>query len=337
MDLERVAAWMAEHVAGFEGPVTADKFAVGQSNPTYRLNSPSGAYVLRRKPKGVLLKSAHAVEREFRVQRALAGTAVPVPEMLALCEDAGVIGSAFYVMAHVSGRNIVDPSMPAETPAVRRAIMDEMNRVLAAIHRIDPASVGLSDFGPPGHYHERQLDRWVKQYRACETAFLPDMEALIDWLRAEMPADDGTRTLVHGDYRIDNLLFATDGPDCRAVLDWELSTLGHPYADLAGVVMQWQLPSGAEGRGLAGVDRASAGLPTDEAFVEAYCARRGIDGIEGFGFYVAFAFFRMAAILQGVKKRALDGNAANTEKGLKLGAYVPEFARLGMEARFSHG
>jgi aminoglycoside phosphotransferase (APT) family kinase protein len=207
-----------------------------------------------------------------------------------------------------------------------------MARVLAAIHDVDLEASGLADFGPPGNYYERQLARWVKQYRATETGTIADMDRLIDWLSANMPADDGQRTLVHGDYRIDNMLFDPAGPQCRAVLDWELSTIGHPYADLAAVIMQWQLPPGTEGRGLAGVDRAALGLPSDAEFVADYCQRRGIEGIENFGFYVAFAFFRMAAILQGVKKRALDGNASNPEKGLKLGEFVPRFAELGLEA-----
>ncbi|WP_417206483.1 phosphotransferase family protein [Antarctobacter sp.] len=336
-ELARVAAWMEIAVDGFQPPVSAEKFDVGQSNPTYLLRSPSGRYVLRRKPPGTLLKSAHAVDREFRVQRALAATSVPVPRMLALCEDTGVLGSMFYVMEHIDGRNLVDPSLPGETAAGRAAVMDEMNRVLAAIHDVDLSAAGLDDYGAPGNYHTRQLGRWTKQYRASETDDLRDMETLITWLGGALPEDDGQRTLVHGDYRIDNMLFAVDGPRCLAVLDWELSTLGHPYADLAGVLMQWQLPPGGEGRGLAGVDRAALGLPSDEAFVAAYCARRGIDGIEGLGFYVAFAFFRMAAILQGVKKRALDGNAANPEKALKLGAYVPRFAQLGLEARHRYG
>lgn len=336
-DLARVAAWMTAHVAGFEGPVSAHKFDVGQSNPTFRLQSPSGTYVLRRKPPGHLLKSAHAVDREFRVQRALAGSMVPVPRMYALCEDDAILGSMFYVMEHVTGRNLIDPSLPGAAPTGRRAIMEEMNRVLAAIHDVDLVTAGLQDFGAPGNYYERQLGRWTKQYRASETEAQPGMRALMAWLEEAMPADDGQRTLVHGDYRIDNMLFAADGPRCLAVLDWELSTLGHPFADLAGVLMQWQLPPGPEGRGLAGLDRAALGLPTDEEFAAQYCARRGIEGIEGLGFYVAFAFFRMAAILQGVKKRALDGNAANPEKALKLGAYVPQFAKLGLEARHRYG
>ena len=212
-----------------------------------------------------------------------------------------------------------------------------MARILAAIHRVDLAATGLQDFGPEGSYFARQLARWIKQYRATQTQFLPDMEALIDWLAAHLPEDDGRRCLVHGDYRIDNLLFDLNGPRCLAVLDWELSTTGHPFADLAGVIMQWQLPTGSEGRGLAGVDRAEAGLPSDADFIERYCHHAGITPPEDFGFYVAFAFFRMAAILQGVGKRALDGNAANPEKGLKPGAYVPRRAELGLEARYAHG
>jgi aminoglycoside phosphotransferase (APT) family kinase protein len=337
MDLKPLEGWMAVHVPGFRGPLAAHKFDVGQSNPTYRLESPSGVYVLRRKPDGVLLKSAHAVEREFRVQRALAGSAVPVPEMLALCEDPEVLGVSFYVMSHVAGRNIVDPAMPGEALSARAAIVDEMNRVLAAIHDVDLEARGLEDFGAPGNYYARQLGRWSRQYEASATEQQPVLERLIGWLDTALPSDDGQRTLVHGDFRIDNLLFAPEGPTCRAVLDWELSTVGHPFADLAGVIMQWQLPPGPEGRGLAGIDRAAAGLPSDEEFISAYFARRGIARPQSFGFYVAFAFFRMAAILQGVKKRALDGNAANPEKALKLGAFVPVFADLGWEARHAYG
>lgn len=336
-ELQRVSDWMIANVAGFQGPARAAKFDVGQSNPTYRLETPQRNYVLRRKPPGVLLKSAHAVDREFRVQRALANSDVPVPAMLALCQDDTVLGTDFYIMEHVTGRNIVDPSMSDAPPSQRRAIIAEMSQVLAAIHNVDVDAVGLSDYGPPGHYFERQLARWSKQYRATETETIPAMEVLITWLGAEMPADDGQRTLVHGDFRIDNLLFAPSSAECLAVLDWELSTLGHPFADLAGVVMQWQLPPGSEGRGLAGLDRAALGLPSDAEFVADYCTRRGIAQIENFGFYLAFAFFRMAAILQGVKKRALDGNAANPDKGLKLGAFVPRFAELGLEARDWNG
>ena len=332
LDTEAVEAWAKENIPGFTGPVTATKFSGGQSNPTYRLDAPSGSYVLRRKPPGVLLKSAHAVDREFRVQSALQATDVPVAKMHALCEDDTVIGSAFYIMDLVHGRTFDQPSLPDQAPEDRSAIIDEMNRVLAAIHSVDLDAVGLADYGPPGHYCQRQTDRWTKQYHATQTEDLPDMEALIDWLKANMPADDGQRTLVHGDYRLDNLLYAPDSANVLAVLDWELSTTGHPYADLAAVIMQWSMPATTEGRGLAGVDREAKGLWSDQRFIDTYCDRRGLPGIDDFNFYLAFCFFRMAAILQGVKKRALDGNASDPERGLKLGEYVPEFARAGLEA-----
>ena len=338
LDLATLTPWLTAHVPGFSGPVTrVSKFDVGQSNPTYRLDTPGKSYVLRRKPPGVLLKSAHAVDREFRVQKALSVCMECVCPVHALCMDDSVIGSAFYVMDFVDGRSFTDPSLPGFNASDRSAIFAEMNRVLAAIHDVDIQAVGLSDFGPPGHYYERQLSRWSKQYRATETNEIKAMDALIAWLDTEMPADDGMRTLVHGDYRIDNMLFSREDTRCLAVLDWELSTLGHPFADLAGVIMQWQLPPGDEGRGLAGIDRQTLGIPTDSAFIDAYCARRNLPRPDGFGYYVAFAFFRMAAILQGVKKRALDGNASNPEKAMKLGAYVPSFAELGLEARGRYG
>ena len=332
LDLDAVRAYLRNRLPGFDGPVSATKFAGGQSNPTFRLETGAGDYVLRRKPPGQLLKSAHAVDREFRVQKALAETEVPVARMHLLCEDTAVIGSEFYVMDHVAGRNFNEPTLDGLSAPDRGAVMDDMNRVLAALHEVDVAAVGLSDYGPPGHYLARQVGRWTKQYRASETQDLPDMNRLIDRLAAEMPEDDGQRTLVHGDYRIDNMIFEADGTRCRAVLDWELSTIGHPYADLASVIMQWQLPPGREGRGLAGIDRAALGLPSDGAFLKAYCARRGIEKIENFGYFVAFCFFRMGAIIQGVLKRALDGNASNPERAMQLGAYVPLFATSGLKA-----
>ncbi|MEW4458889.1 phosphotransferase family protein [Roseibium algicola] len=332
LDLTALSCWLEGALPGFKGPLKAEKFNRGQSNPTFRLSAASGDYVLRRKPPGVLLKSAHAVEREFRVQKALAGSDVPVARMHVLCEDDSVIGSAFYVMDLVRGRNFDEPRLPDLDPQTRRGIYDELNRVLAAIHGIDLEARELADYGPGGNYYRRQIDRWTKQYRASETGPIPAMDELIAWLDANVPEDDGRRTLVHGDYRIDNLLFAVDGPACVAVLDWELSTIGHPFADLAALIMQWQHPPGAEGRGLAGVDRKSLGIPEDQDFIDAYCARMGLTGIPGFGFYLAFAFFRMGAILQGVKKRALDGNASNPELGLKLGESVPHYAAGGLKA-----
>lgn len=332
LDTGSVVDWLRGRVPGVTQIKHAKKFPGGQSNPTYMLETDGPTLVLRRKPPGKLLKSAHAVDREFLVQRALAGSGVPVSKVYALCTDAAVIGSDFYVMDFVAGRNFNLPSMPEETPEARRAITGEMSRVLAAIHDVDIHAVGLANFGPTGNYFRRQIDRWTTQYRNSQTDDIPEMEALILWLNNNFPEDDGQRGLVHGDFRIDNLLFHPTESRCLAVLDWELSTIGHPYADLAAVLMQWSMPAGTEGRGLAGLDRAALGLPSDTEFVDDYCARRGISGIDNLGFYVAFTFFRMAGILQGVKKRALDGNASNPERALRVGGYVPRYAAGGLKA-----
>ncbi|WP_299417986.1 phosphotransferase family protein [uncultured Sulfitobacter sp.] len=332
LDEAAVHAYLTENLSGFEGPMVVTKFQGGQSNPTFMLETPSHSYVLRRKPPGVLLKSAHAVDREFRVQSALAGSDVPVSKMHLLCEDDSVIGSMFYIMDHVQGRNFNEPAMPDVAMADRTAIISEMNRVLAALHSVDINAVGLGDYGPEGNYFERQVGRWSKQYRASETDKIPAMDKLMDALVGERPEDDGQRTLVHGDYRIDNMIFDATGTQCRAVLDWELSTIGHPFADLAAVIMQWQLPAGSEGRGMGGLDRAALGLPSDEEFIVNYCERRGLNGIDNFGYYLGFTFFRMAAIIQGVLKRALDGNASNPERAMKVGAFVPVFAQHGLDA-----
>ncbi|UWR26475.1 phosphotransferase family protein [Sulfitobacter sp. S223] len=332
LDEAAVSAYLTQNLPGFEGPMEVTKFQGGQSNPTFMLKTPAHSYVLRRKPPGVLLKSAHAVDREFRVQKALEGSDVPVSKMHLLCEDDSVIGSMFYIMDHVQGRNFNEPAMPDLTKADRSKVISEMNRVLAALHSVDIDAVGLSDYGPEGNYFERQVGRWSKQYRASETQSIPAMDQLMDALVGERPADDGQRTLVHGDYRIDNMIFDATGTDCCAVLDWELSTIGHPFADLAAVIMQWQLPAGSEGRGMGGLDRAALGLPSDEEFIAEYCARRGLSGIDNFGYYLGFTFFRMAAIIQGVLKRALDGNASNPERAMKVGAFVPVFAQHGLDA-----
>tara|TARA_R110002124_G_scaffold281623_1_gene456123 strand:- start:4749 stop:5783 length:1035 start_codon:yes stop_codon:yes gene_type:complete len=332
LDLAAVETWLNDNLPGFAGPISAEKFDVGQSNPTFRLLTPGHRYVLRRKPPGVLLKSAHAVDREFRVQKALFDTDVPVAKVHVLCEDDDVVGSMFYVMDEVEGRHFNLPSLPELDKGDRYAIHDEMSRVLAAVHGVDLNATGLDDYGPTGNYYERQIGRWTKQYRASETETIPAMDDLIDWLNANIPADDGLRTLAHGDYRIDNMLFEKDRPRVAAVLDWELSTTGHPYADVAAVIMQWSMPPGPESRGLAGVDRQAEGLMSDQAFVESYCNRAGITGIDRFGFYLAFAHFRMAAIIQGVYKRALDGNASNPERARQMGASVPRFAEAGLSA-----
>ena len=332
LDTDAVEKYLTAHLPGFRGPLTAQKFGVGQSNPTFRLSSPSGDLVLRRKPPGQLLKSAHAVDREFRVQRALYGSDVPVAKMHFLCEDDSIVGSMFYVMEFKCGRHFMQPTLVDLAPDERGAVFDEMNRVLAALHSVDYEAVGLGDFGKPGSYFARQLGRWTQQYRASETGTIADMDDLIGWLENNQPPDDGRVSLVHGDYRIDNMIFEADRPRIAAVLDWELSTLGHPFSDLAYQCMQWRMPVGDEGRGLQGVDRKAQGIPTEAEYVDAYCRRMGLPGIPTFAFCLAFSFFRMAAIVQGVKKRGLDGNASNPVRAARMGEFVPTFARMGLEA-----
>jgi aminoglycoside phosphotransferase (APT) family kinase protein len=330
LNIEALQAYLESNLPEFSGTLTAEKFAGGQSNPTFLLSDGTRKWVLRRKPPGELLASAHAVDREYRVLKALSDTDVPVAKTYLLCEDERVIGSMFYVMEYLNGRVFWDPKLPEISGNEERAAMyDEMNRVLAALHSVDPASVGLEDFGRPGNYFERQLSRWTKQYRASETEHSPAMERLIEWLPANMPEDDGQTSLVHGDFRLDNLMFHATEPRIIGVLDWELSTLGHPLADLSYQVMAWQLPDSAGIRGLMGVDRHSLGLPTDEEYVAAYCARTGRRGIDHWNFYLVFCFFRLAAILQGVKKRALIGTASSAEAEAK-GALVQPLADMGV-------
>lgn len=331
LDTAALDAWALRHVAGWRGPATARKFATGQSNPTYLVEAASGRYVLRRKPPGQLLKSAHAVDREFRVMQALFGAGYPAPKMHALCTDAAVLGADFYLMDFVEGRIFWDPLLPDLTREECGRVYDAMNAGLADLHRIDPAAVGLSDFGKPGNYFARQFARWSEQYRASEVESYPDMDALIAWLAGNAPPDDGRVAIVHGDWRIDNLMFAPDAPRLVAVLDWELSTLGHPFADLAYQCMQWRLPHDGTFRGLGGIDRAAIGLPSEEDYVARYCARMGLGGIEGWPYYLAFSFFRLGAILQGVYKRSLDGTGSNPQRGREMGAAVPVLARLAGE------
>ena len=324
----RLLEYLAANLEGFKGPARLQKFPGGQSNPTFKLIAVSGNYVLRRQPPGKLLKSAHAVDREFRVISALSTTRVPVPRVYTVCESADVIGSMFYIMEYCEGRIFWDAALPQlDSNAERTAIFDEMNRVLAELHQVNPEAVGLSDYGKPGNYFERQLGRWTAQYRASETRSIAAMEELIAWLEENQPADDGRVALVHGDYRMDNVVFHPHKPEIVAVLDWELSTLGHPFADLAYQCMQLRMPSkGGQIPGLASIDRRSLGIPQEEEYVAAYCRRMNIDAIGNWPFCLAFSFFRLAAIVQGVAKRAVDGNASN-EKAAALGQWVEPLAR----------
>lgn len=330
-------AYLEENVAGFRGPAKMAKFSGGQSNPTYKLSAASGEYVLRRQPPGKLLKSAHAVDREFRVQDALRDSKVPVARVHHLCKDREVIGSMFYIMDFCDGRIFWKADLPElNSDAERGALYDEMNRVLAELHRVDIDAAGLSDYGKPGNYFARQLNRWSSQYRSSELRVIPAMEDLMVWLAENLPADDGKVALVHGDYRLDNLVFHLERPEIIAVLDWELSTLGHPYADLAYQCMQLRMPyDDVRPSGLEGMDRAALGIPSEAEYVARYCRRMGIDGMDHWTFYLSFSFFRLAAIIQGVAKRAVVGNASN-EKAAILGEWVEPLAKKAMSIINEH-
>lgn len=328
LDEITLAQYLARNLADFKGPLQSKKFSGGQSNPTYLLTSPSGQYVLRRKPPGQLLASAHAVDREFRVLKALENSAVPVAKPLLLCANESIAGSMFYLMEYVEGRIFWDPSLPEVSKPERAPLLQEMLRVLAAIHDVDLGAAGLEDFGHPGNYFARQIGRWSKQYRAAETESIPAMEHLMDWLPANMPADDGQISLIHGDYRLDNLIFHPQQTRVLAVLDWELSTLGHPLADLAYFCMCLRLPRTERIKGLAGMPLAELGIPDEQAFVDRYCELRGLPGITQWNFYLAFSMFRLASICQGVMKRSLDGNAANQD-AVATGRMARPLAELG--------
>jgi aminoglycoside phosphotransferase (APT) family kinase protein len=318
IDPGALAAWLAAHVEGFAGPLTLEQFAGGQSNPTFKLITPSRAYVMRAKPgpAAKLLPSAHAIEREYRVMHALRDSDVPVAQMLALCEDESIIGRAFYVMGFVDGRVLWDPSLPGMTRNERAAIYDEMNRVIAALHTIDPAAIGLADYGKSGNYFARQIGRWSKQYQASETEPIDAMQRLIEWLPQHIPQDPHESaarvSIVHGDYRLDNLIFHPREPRVLAVLDWELSTLGDPLADFAYHCMAWHVDP-AQFRGIAGLDWPSLGIPDEARYVERYCARTGFEIRGDWNFYLAYNMFRIAAILQGIMKRVVDGTAASAQ------------------------
>lgn len=321
--LERLRPWLAAHVPGADGAVTAEKFPGGQSNPTYKVSvNGTPRFVLRKKPDGVLLASAHAVEREYRVTKALADTAVPVARPYALCEDSSLIGTPFFVMEYKEGRNFWDATLPDQTSQERAAIYLELARTMAALHQVDPVAVGLADYGKPGDYFARQIGRWTKQYRATQTGEIAALERLIEWLPANNPGLEESR-IVHGDLRSDNLIFHKTEPKVIAVIDWELSTLGHPLADLAQYALTWRWPP-KDYRGLAGLDLAELGIPTETQFLKAYAEATGSAPVDPaqWRFALAFACFRNAAIRQGVYKRAIDGNASSTEAeihGLRAG------------------
>lgn len=319
LDEALLASYLEANIEEFKGPLTASKFAGGQSNPTFKIDAASGSYVLRRQPPGKLLKSAHAVDREYRVLAALADTDVPVAKVYHLCDDPDVIGSMFYIMEFCDGNVHWASSLEDMSSNQQRAKMyDEMSRVMAAIHSVDLEKVGLSDYGRPGNYFQRQYDRWSAQYKASELKPIPEMDQVIEWLGNNIPEDDGKVSLVHGDYRLDNLMFSADNERVIAVLDWELSTLGHPYADLAYQCMGMRLPSGngpGASSGLLGVDTQALGIPSEQEYIDSYCQRMGIDKLDNWNFYLAFSFFRLAAIAQGVAKRAADGNASSKAAG----------------------
>lgn len=326
-NLEELARWMEAHVPEFCGPVTATPLAGGQSNPTFRLGAPSGEYVLRRKPLGTLLQSAHMVEREYRVIAALAGTGVPIPRVHALCEDQAVIGSTFYIMEFVPGRVFIDPRLPGLSAIDRAGIFDSMNDTIARLHQVDPFAVGLEGYGRPDNYLQRQFARWSKQYRLSETVAIPAMDRLIDWLPSRLPEGSEAR-VVHGDLRLDNMLIHPTEPRVVAVLDWELSTLGDPLADFANNTLAWWLEPDVF-RGLLGVDLPGLGIPSAAEYVAAYNKRTGRQPGPGWDVYVVFNLFRLAAIVQGIAKRSEDGTASDPSAAA-LGRMATPIADAGL-------
>ena len=311
-DEKKLEDYMAAHVEGFEGPLTVEQFKGGQSNPTYRLTTPKAKYVLRRKPPGKLLPSAHAVDREYRVISGLYKTGFPVPRPYLLCEDESLTGTMFYIMECVEGRILWEGALPDENKENRGAIYDAMNKVIALLHMTDIEEAGLADFGKPGNYFARQIGRWSKQYIASETESIPAMNKLIDWLPKNIPASDET-SIVHGDYRLDNMILHPTENKVLAVLDWELSTLGHPLGDFTYHLMQWRMPqtAGTSSGGMGELDLPALGIPTEEEYIAAYCRRTGRDGIDNIDYYFAYNFFRIAGILQGIVGRVRDGTAAS--------------------------
>jgi len=326
-DVGRLEAYLREHVKGFAGPLSVSQFKGGQSNPTYFLETPQRRYVLRRKPPGKLLPSAHAVDREYRVIAALHPQGFPVAEPVLYCADESVVGTAFFVMSHVEGRVIWEPQMPASNPTERAQVYDAMNTTLAQLHSFEPAAIGLADYGRAENYVARQVDRWSKQYRASETEKIEDMDRLIAWLPAHLPPPQPAR-LVHGDYRLDNIILAPNAPRIAAVLDWELSTLGDPLADFTYHLMQWNMPPSEANTGsLVGADLAALGIPPLEQYVGAYVARTGLDPRPHMAVYSAYNFFRIAAILQGIVGRVRDGTATSAHAAARAEMVRPLAAR----------
>jgi aminoglycoside phosphotransferase (APT) family kinase protein len=349
-DVAVLDQYLSQHLSGYAGPLTVEQFKGGQSNPTYKLITPGATYVMRAKPGPVakLLPSAHAIEREFRVMAALAGSAVPVAQMFVLCDDESVIGRAFYVMQYVEGRVLWDQALPGMSRAERGAVYDEMNRVMAALHSVDVAAAGLQTYGKPGNYFERQIGRWSKQYLASITEPIAEMDKMIAWLPDHIPAGarDASRvSIVHGDYRLDNLMFHPTEPRVLAVLDWELSTLGHPLADFSYHCMAWHIPAGTF-RGIGGMDLEALGIPPEADYIERYCARMNAALSErmnagqaaalrldpgalatDWNFYLAYNMFRIAAILQGIARRVVDGTAASAQ-AREAGASARPMAEL---------
>ncbi len=333
LDAAALARYLSGRIDGFEGPVTATRFKGGQSNPTWLLSTPARQYVMRAKPAPVaqLLPSAHAVEREFRLQSALAGSAVPVAPMHCLCEDESVIGVAFYVMDYVEGRIFWEQSLPDMQPGERSAIYDELNRVIAELHKVDLAARGLADYGKAGNYFARQIDRWSRQYRASETGGIEAMDRLIAWLPQHVPHEDDPQvSLVHGDYRIDNVIFHPTEPRILAVIDWELSTIGHPLADFAYHLMSWHITPGGAMRGLGGLDLDALGIPREPGYIAAYERRVGREVSGDWNFYLAYNLFRIAAILQGIAKRVEEGTASSAQAA-EYGRQARPLAELGWQ------
>ena len=327
---ERLGPYLEAHIEGFKELCKAEKFPGGQSNPTYRLTAKSGEYVLRQKPPGKLLPSAHAVDREFRILTALSDTDIPLAHPHVLCVDDDVIGTMFYVMSYVPGRILWEPSLPNLTRKDRSAVFDDTVRVLALLHCVDIDKAGLSDFGPAGNYYKRQIHRWSHQYRSSETEYIAPMETLINSLSSKIPTNDEQVCLIHGDYRLDNLIFHSEEPNILAVIDWELSTLGHAISDLAYFCMCLRMPPTGYIAGLGGIDREILGIPEESQIIDRYCALRGIKGIDHWPFYLAFSFFRLSAICQGVLKRALEGNASS-RTAVRVGGMTRPLSEMGVE------